>query len=105
MQYNASKGKGQLQKAGTLEISVIEDPIYDLVLVAQNLLYSILYYTIVQIADVFPILLGTSHVGTFSGRRSTLHTVQWIIYSSITFRYFKRAQCRCVNFFILDGYK
>ena len=47
------------QKAGTLEISVIEDPIYDLVLVAQNLLY----YTIVQIADVFPILLGTSRVG------------------------------------------
>ena len=49
------------QKAGTLEISVIEDPIYDLVLVAQNLLY----YTIVQIADVFPILLGTSPVGRY----------------------------------------
>ena len=38
VQYNVSKGKGQSERPGTLEISVIEDPIYDLVLVEQKLL-------------------------------------------------------------------
>ena len=36
VQYNVSKGKGQSERPGTLEISVIEDPIYDLVLIVEQ---------------------------------------------------------------------